>query len=345
MTDGVIFDYSRFMDIRNRDVALPANEYRQFKVVVEQELDDRESPLRELIRGRRGKDGKKDTRVEITRNLRTPFRIDGVELWRTVESEGGTEAETFAIRSRASRSSTTRRRSSRESRSRAVANRSRVSRSSTASRNFSRNGPGAGSGRARRADRLGRGWPRHGRDASSSARSAARSCRSIFPNSDRSITGSRSRTPTILRSKSPASTRGNGLPAGLPQVPGPDLPARVWLGHGREPAVRHGGRAGFAEPRLSSRDRETGTASIQPRLPRAKAALLALLNSPVFLTLAIVVMVLVLAWALFRAGMRIKKLPQQESLDRGRFPSSLVWRCAARSWARRPSWPGRAASG
>jgi hypothetical protein len=71
VTNGVIFDYSRFMDIRNRDVALPANEYRQFKLVVDQEFDDRES---------------------------------------------------------ASGSSTTRRRSSRESRSRPVANQSRASR-------------------------------------------------------------------------------------------------------------------------------------------------------------------------------------------------------------------------
>ena len=37
-----------------------------------------------------------------------------------------------------------------------------------------------------------------------------------------------------------------------------------------------------------------------------------ILNSAVFLTLAIVVMVLVLAWALLRAGQRIKDLPQQE---------------------------------
>ena len=51
VTDGVIFDYSRFMDIRNRDVTLPANQFRQFKLIVEQELEDRESPLRELIRG------------------------------------------------------------------------------------------------------------------------------------------------------------------------------------------------------------------------------------------------------------------------------------------------------
>ena len=37
-----------------------------------------------------------------------------------------------------------------------------------------------------------------------------------------------------------------------------------------------------------------------------------ILNSTVFLVLAIVVMVLVLAWALFRAGQRIKSLPPQE---------------------------------
>src|SRR5262249_31405533 len=78
VADGVIFDYSRFMDIRNRDIDLPANDFRQFKLLVEQELEDRESPLRELIRAK--EDGKKDTRVEITAKLRTPFRIDRVEL-------------------------------------------------------------------------------------------------------------------------------------------------------------------------------------------------------------------------------------------------------------------------
>ena len=63
----MIFDYSRFMDIRNRDIALPANEYRQFKIVVDQELDDRESPLRELIRGgRKARTARRSAHVEIT---------------------------------------------------------------------------------------------------------------------------------------------------------------------------------------------------------------------------------------------------------------------------------------
>jgi hypothetical protein len=41
-------------------------------------------------------------------------------------------------------------------------------------------------------------------------------------------------------------------------------------------------------------------------------SLQAFFNSPLFLVLAIVAMVLVLAWALFRAGKSIKKLPQDE---------------------------------
>lgn len=93
VNDGVIFDYSRFMDVRNRDVVLPANDYRRFKLVVEHEVDDRESPLRELIRGQ--VEGKKDTQVEITQALRRPFRIDGVDLWRTVETDRASKAETF----------------------------------------------------------------------------------------------------------------------------------------------------------------------------------------------------------------------------------------------------------
>ena len=93
IVDGVIFDYSRFMDIRNRDVTLPANQFRQFKLIIEQELADRESPLRELIRGK--EDGKKESRVEITRNERIPFRIDRIELWRMIEREGRSEPESF----------------------------------------------------------------------------------------------------------------------------------------------------------------------------------------------------------------------------------------------------------
>jgi hypothetical protein len=89
--DGRIFDYTRFMNVRNPDVALAANGFRRYKFVVEQEQDERESPFRELVRDRgRG------VETEIATVLRRPFRIDRIELWRDVEHEGGEEEATFS---------------------------------------------------------------------------------------------------------------------------------------------------------------------------------------------------------------------------------------------------------
>jgi hypothetical protein len=90
VTDGLIFDYSRYMDIRNRDIALPANAFRRFKVEIEQIADDRESPFRELARGTRA--GTKEQTIEVTRIERRPFRIDRIDLWRTVEQETAPQA-------------------------------------------------------------------------------------------------------------------------------------------------------------------------------------------------------------------------------------------------------------
>ena len=85
VSDGLIFDYSRYMDIRNRDVVVPANGFRRFKIEIEQVLDERESPFLELTRGQRG--GKKDLKVETTLIERRPFRIDRIALWRMIEKE------------------------------------------------------------------------------------------------------------------------------------------------------------------------------------------------------------------------------------------------------------------
>src|SRR5262249_7721725 len=93
VSDGLIFDYSRHMDVRNRDVVLPANDFRRFKLEIEQVLDERESPFLELTRGRRG--GRKDEQVEVTRIERRPFRIDRIQLWRTVEREGAPQPRTI----------------------------------------------------------------------------------------------------------------------------------------------------------------------------------------------------------------------------------------------------------
>lgn len=48
VSDGLIFDYTRYMDVRNGDVSLPANEFRQFKLEIEQVIDQHESPFLEL---------------------------------------------------------------------------------------------------------------------------------------------------------------------------------------------------------------------------------------------------------------------------------------------------------
>jgi hypothetical protein len=54
VSDGLIFDYVRFMDIRNREVPLPKNDFRQFQVVIGQVRDELESPFRVVVT-RRGR--------------------------------------------------------------------------------------------------------------------------------------------------------------------------------------------------------------------------------------------------------------------------------------------------
>lgn len=88
VADALIFDYRRYMDVRQLEIALPANDARRFRLVVDRGVEDRESPFRELIRGQGG--GREDTRAEATRIERVPFRIDRIEAWREdrVEQEG-----------------------------------------------------------------------------------------------------------------------------------------------------------------------------------------------------------------------------------------------------------------
>src|SRR5262249_13548298 len=93
VSDGLIFDYSRYMDVRSRDIVLPANALRQFKLQIEQALDERESPLLELTRRRVG--AAKGERVDvITQIQRRPFRIDRIELWRMVPQASALKAVT-----------------------------------------------------------------------------------------------------------------------------------------------------------------------------------------------------------------------------------------------------------
>jgi hypothetical protein len=91
-SDGIIFDYSRYMDVSNRDVALPSNSFRQFKIVVEDVTDEKESPYKELTRSFRG--GKEEERKESTTLLRRIFRIDRIEFFRHTVQQHVKKAKT-----------------------------------------------------------------------------------------------------------------------------------------------------------------------------------------------------------------------------------------------------------
>ncbi|HBO44597.1 MAG TPA: hypothetical protein DD670_11820, partial [Planctomycetaceae bacterium] len=81
-TDAMLFDYSRYVDLRGSDVALPRNTYRYFKIVIEEVTDDQKSPLTELTRHLRGNEEEK--RVERTTVRRRPLRIDRIESYEKV---------------------------------------------------------------------------------------------------------------------------------------------------------------------------------------------------------------------------------------------------------------------
>ncbi|MBN2216101.1 MAG: DUF3999 family protein [Pirellulales bacterium] len=83
MSDAVLFDYSRYADLRNDDVALPENRYRYFKVLIEEVTQQEQSPYTELTRQYRG--GQEPLqRTERTASRRRPLRIDRIACYENV---------------------------------------------------------------------------------------------------------------------------------------------------------------------------------------------------------------------------------------------------------------------
>ncbi|MDG3002323.1 DUF3999 family protein [Paludisphaera mucosa] len=93
--DARIFDYSRFMDVRDVDVPFAARGFRWFKLVFEREADELRSPFHQLSRSRT--EGERDRRTEVETILRRPFRIDRIAFWRTVERTTGEEPATSTV--------------------------------------------------------------------------------------------------------------------------------------------------------------------------------------------------------------------------------------------------------
>ncbi|MGO9466870.1 MAG: hypothetical protein ACLQIB_10660 [Isosphaeraceae bacterium] len=309
-SDGLIYDYTRFMDIRNRDVEFPANDHRLYKLVVEQAIDDRESPLRALIRGR--EEGKKDRQVEITQTQRRPFRIDGVELWRTVDKEGGRKIE--AVRYPLEPVLVEHDPKTKETRVKIFSRREPLTRFSlgTGSRNFSRT--------ARVLVPVQHGvrtdWVEVGRATLSLIQFRA------FRHAELRVDFPEQRQENYQL----VIENADNPPLEITGIEAEGTPYRlVFLGsQGRTYRVEYGSDTA-QPPRYDtaavlaslSRGYQPVAVTLAPQIAnsgyRAERGFRDILGSTVFLTLAIVAMVLALGWALFRAGQRIKKLPQEEA--------------------------------
>ncbi|MGR9105349.1 MAG: DUF3999 family protein [Gammaproteobacteria bacterium] len=79
LEDGLIYDYSRFIDLSNREIALPANPYRWLKVRVEEPVQSYESENLELTR--EWQHGQQQGHRESLNIRRVPLRIDRIGYW------------------------------------------------------------------------------------------------------------------------------------------------------------------------------------------------------------------------------------------------------------------------
>lgn len=83
--ETLIFDYSRYMDVRNDSVSFPETAKRHFRITIDDVTVEQESELLALTRRLQGAEETERTeRVEVDRR---PFRIERIDFWREVEEE------------------------------------------------------------------------------------------------------------------------------------------------------------------------------------------------------------------------------------------------------------------
>jgi len=89
VAEAVIYDYARFMDVRDVTIPLPSAPARcpggRYRIVIGDVTQEQRSQLAELTRTLAG--GVERERRETTLVDRRPFRIDGIEFWYTEEVE------------------------------------------------------------------------------------------------------------------------------------------------------------------------------------------------------------------------------------------------------------------
>lgn len=86
--ESVIFDYSRYMDVRRDSVRFQETPNRHFRIVIDNVTAEQESELLALTRRLSGaEETGREERVTIERR---PFRIERIDFWREVEQERST---------------------------------------------------------------------------------------------------------------------------------------------------------------------------------------------------------------------------------------------------------------
>jgi Protein of unknown function (DUF3999) len=84
-SETVVFDYSRFMDVRSESVPFPETANRHFRIVIDDVTAEQESELLALTRRLQG--AEETDRTERVVVDRRPFRIDRIDFWRESEEE------------------------------------------------------------------------------------------------------------------------------------------------------------------------------------------------------------------------------------------------------------------
>ncbi len=90
VNNATIYDYSRYMAVGNRDIVLPVNSYRHFKIVVAKASQTRTAELLELTRTLRG--AEEQQRSEKVDLYNEPLHIERIDFWHN-QSETLPEAE------------------------------------------------------------------------------------------------------------------------------------------------------------------------------------------------------------------------------------------------------------
>ena len=90
VAEAPLFDYTRYMDLRQLEVSMPTNACRRFRLTIGNVTAEQAQPWTRLMQQTGGRDGRVETRtVDLQRQT---FRVDRVAFWRLETVDGAVEA-------------------------------------------------------------------------------------------------------------------------------------------------------------------------------------------------------------------------------------------------------------